>query len=144
MFNYFKQKREERIEAAREVADREAAEREAERAHQRAMLDGLKDTLVALVTAQTNQNRDNVEAMMETSRALGAQAESFQSWLKMFQPVEAPTTSVIRDEDEYNQEQARVAARLGVEPEDLDDMPEEFKLALQLRKGLVAEAMADN
>jgi len=58
----------------------------------------------------------------------------FASWMKSFQTTDAPTSSVVREEDELAAEQARLFEELGIEPGSA--IPEEFKLALQLQKGI--------
>lgn len=132
MFNYFKTRRDER-----------SAERAAGRAHQLAMIDGIKSTLETLVEAQAEQTHSMVEGLMALAKANEANAQGFTAWLNQFRVTDTPTTSVVRDEDEYDAEQRRVAERLGVPPDALDDIPEEFRLALSLKNGFEADVRGD-
>lgn len=150
-----KQANDERAQRERETAEwlerkeraaieAEQAEREREREHQRSLLEGFQRTLELALDASARQNRDNADALMELAKASAAQAEGFTTWLKSFQMVEAPTSSVVREEDEYAAEQARVAAKIGIPIEALEDLPPEFQLAHELQRSLRADVMRDS
>jgi hypothetical protein len=128
-------------EAMRVRADA-AHEREEERSHQLAMVEAIKDTFVVLLDAQSRQNRDNAEALMEIAKASAAQAEGFSTWINSFAPTDSPTSSHVREEDEYAAEQARVASALGIDASMLEHIPEEFLLAHQLHTNTFRDSIA--
>lgn len=128
----FLKKRRERLEAA-EL--RIAATATAERAHQLAMLDRVTSMVESLVDSQAKQAAEQSAALIEIAKANQAQATSFSDWMKSFQTVDAPTTSVVREEDELAAEQSRLLEEFGLQPD--ETIPEEFKLALRLQKGIL-------
>lgn len=130
-FSFIKRRRERR-EAAEQRAIEAAA---AERAHQLAMLDRVTSMVESLVDSQAKQAAEQSAALIEIAKANQAQATSFSDWMKSFQTVDAPTTSVVREEDELAAEQSRLLQEFGLEPNEV--IPEEFKLALRLQKGIL-------
>jgi len=114
--------------------ERQEAREAQERAHQLAMLDRVTTMVENLSDSQTKQAAEQGAALVAVAKALAAQADVFASWMKSFQTTDAPTSSVVREEDELAAEQARLFEELGIEPGSA--IPEEFKLALQLQKGI--------
>lgn len=121
-FRFFKHRRE-----------RKAHERALEREHQLAMLQSVTGMIEALVDGQAKQASETAAALVEIAKSNQAQAEGFTTWLKSFQVTEPPTTSVVREEDEFNEEQKRFLETIGVAP---GDVPEEFRLAFDLQRGI--------
>lgn len=114
--------------------ERLLAERAAEREHQLAMLDKALQMFETLTEGQTRQAQEQAAALIEIAKANAAQAETFATWLKAFQAAEPPTSSVVREEDEFAAEQQRMFEQLGIIPS--SGIPEEFKLALRLQQGI--------
>lgn len=131
-FRFIKHARE-RSEAARSAAH---AEREAERSHQLAMLESLVKMVESLGDSHVAQAREQGIALTELAKSSQATAGAFTEWLKSFQMVGDPTTTVVREEDEFNEEQLRLAEAYGVSREVAADLPEEFHLAMKLRQGI--------
>lgn len=113
--------------------ERKAAERQLEMAHQLSVVDRLAGMIESLSEGQSKQITEVTAALVEIARSNQAQAEGFTTWLKSFQLTESPTSSVIREEDELREEQARLLDDFGLGGESI---PEEFRLALQLQKGI--------
>jgi hypothetical protein len=112
--------------------ERVAAAAAAERAHQLAIVDRLAGMIESLSDSQSRQLTDVSTALVEIAKSNQAQAEGFSTWLKSFQiATSAPSTSVIREEDEVRAEQARFLEELGI-PADAE-IPAELKLAFDLR-----------
>lgn len=97
------------------------------------MVDRLAGMIESLSEGQSKQITDVTSALVEIARSNQAQAEGFTTWLKSFQITEAPTSTVVREEDELREEQERVLSEFGL---DGAAVPEEFKLAFQLQKGI--------
>lgn len=116
-------------------------ERAAERAHQIAMLDAVIRMVESLGDAQSKQTAETSAALIEIAKANQAQAAGFTSWIQSFQTLTPPTSSVVTDEDEYDAEQQRIADKLGL---DAADLPEEFRLALELRQREFVAAVRDS
>ncbi len=105
--------------------------REAERDHQAALLKLFLTSLETIQEASAKESTQNSAALIEVAKSVAAQAQSFSEWMKCFQTSSAPTTSVVRDEDEYREEQMR-NIQAGI-PADIASLPEEFRLAWALR-----------
>lgn len=120
--------------------ERQAAAAAAERTHQLALVDRLAGMIESLSEGQSKQITDVTAALVEIAKSNQAQAEGFTTWLKSFQVTEAPTSSTVRDEDELAEEQERFYGELGL---NASDVPEEFKLALQLQKGITDIGLRD-
>jgi hypothetical protein len=110
------------------------AQRAAERQHQLAMFDKALQMFETLTEGQTKQAAEQAAALIEIAKANAAQAETFATWLKSFQTAEAPTSSVVREDDEFAAEQQRMFEQLGISPD--SELPAEFKLALRLQQGI--------
>lgn len=118
------------IKHARERRERRE---EAARQHQLALFERLAGMIESISDSQSRQMADVSQALVEIAKSNQAQAEGFSTWLKSFQlAAEPPTSSVIREADEIRAEEARILEEFGIDPTGVE-VPEEFKLALQLR-----------
>jgi hypothetical protein len=119
----FVQRARDRREAALAAERKERAD---ERDHQRLLIEGIATKLVEF-------SRVNQEGVMELARAQAATADALQTWIKGFHvpPETDMSPSVVREEDEWELEQERLA-------EDptryIASLPPEFALALSLQK----------
>lgn len=113
--------------------ERQAAVAAAERVHQLALVDRLAGMIESLSEGQSKQITDVTSALVEIAKSNQAQAEGFTTWLKSFQVTSPPTSTTVRDDDELVEESQRFYGELGLDPA---DVPEEFRLALQLQKGI--------
>lgn len=105
-------------------------ERQAERLHQQELLKTFLRSLELIQETAAKESGENAKALIEVAKSVTAQAESFGEWLKCFQPTSAPTTSVVRDEDEYVEEQLeRMNQGLSA---DVSVLPPELQLAYAL------------
>lgn len=112
----------------------------AERQHQMNVISAVTRVLETSLDSATTQNKQNADAMLAMAKAQATQAEAFGTWLKSFTTLaEAPTSSVVTEEDEYIEEQKQLLAH-GY-PADVSVMPEEFKLALALHRDVAADSM---
>lgn len=116
-------------------------ERNAEREHQRKLLSLFLTSLETMQDAQTEQRTADSQALIAVAKGMTAQAESFNSWLTSFQTSEKPTTSIIRESDEYAEEQERLLSA-GF-PADIAALPEEFRMAYALRNDPMLMGMND-
>lgn len=83
-------------------------------------------SLETMQLSGAEQATSDSKALIEVAKGMTAQAESFSQWLKLFQTTSAPTSSVVREEDEYAaQERRKFESNL---PADLTVLPEEFQL----------------
>jgi hypothetical protein len=105
-------------------------ERHRERLHQEVMLDKVLASLESIHEAAYKQNSADSQALIAVAKGMTAQATAFGDWIKCFQTAQVPTTSNVREEDEYLAEQERLVA-LGL-PADLAVLPEEYRLAYVL------------
>lgn len=96
--------------------------------HQLAVITASTKALEVLIEGQVRQTEESTKALLAIAAASSSQADAFGSWIKSFQVTEAPTSSVVRDEDEIKLELARYAEHFG------EDIPEEFRLAHQLHR----------
>lgn len=101
---------------------RRQAEREADRAHQLALVAALARSLEIITEGSAKQAEEQTKAIMALAASSAEQAKAFSTWIASFQVAAPPTTSVVREDDELREEEARLLA----------EMPEEFRLALQL------------
>lgn len=120
-----------------------AADRQLERDHQLAVISQITSSLEHLLDAQAKQNAENAGAVLALAAASAKNADAFAIWLKSFTVADAPTTSVVTEEDEYAIEQQKLAERYGIDPADLSDLPDEFRLAFELRKNFDADVRRD-
>lgn len=110
---------------------RVAEERKLERDHQALLLKTFLTSLETIQETSAKESTTNAAALIKIAEAVAAQANGFGEWMKCFQ-VGAPNTStVVRDEDEYRDEQLRLI-EAGF-PADIAALPEEFKLAWALK-----------
>lgn len=70
------------------------------------------------------------EGLKAVANASAAQSNSLGEWIKMFQNQPTPTTSVVREEDEWATEMQRMKKELGLEA---SEVTPEIELALRLR-----------
>jgi sensor histidine kinase YesM len=124
VFKRLRERREKREQLLRE-------ERQAERAHQQQLLQHFLQSLETIQESATSQREADSKALMEVAKGMMAQASAFAEWIKCFQTSSQPTTSVVREEDEYAAEQMRLVES-GF-PADIAALPEEFRLAWALR-----------
>lgn len=129
---FLKHRRERLAEQARLAAE----ERAAERAHQLAIAEAVIRGLETVSESSARQNAETAAALIEIAKSNQAQAEGFTTWLKSFQIAEPPTSSVVREEDEFSAEQARLAEQLGLPAAAGEHLPEEFRIAFELAKGI--------
>lgn len=88
--------------------------------------------LEVLVEGQVDIAREQSSALIEIAKANAAQAAAFNQWLSAFtQNTAAPTASVISDEEAWALEQAEMARRFGLNPDEV--LPPEFQLAKELQ-----------
>lgn len=120
-----------KVHRDREVAEREAireaerGERRLEREHQVNLLTQITAALEVITDGSAKQAEENTKAISELAKSSAKQAEAFSEWMKCFQTGgAAPTSSVVRDEDEIAEEEERALA----------EMPEEFRLAYNLHQ----------
>lgn len=93
-------------------------ERAREREHQLEMME-------AVFTRIESSNATTMAALTEMAKGTQEQAKGFTQWLEMFRgSMEAPTSSTVRDSDEWLEEQQRLKAQ-GFPV----DLPVEFQLA---------------
>lgn len=114
--------------------ERREAERRLEREHQLAMVGKLVEMIESLGDAQVAQAKEQSLALVELAKSVQAQSASFEKWLDSFKLVDAPTSSVVTDEDEWTAEQKKLAEQLGIPADAVEYIPPEFKLALELRQ----------
>lgn len=120
-------------------------EREAERAHQLRLAQTLVSGLESLMEAQTSANAETTKAVLALAEASAKNSEAFASWIKSFQTQDPPTTSVVREEDEYAAELRRFAEENNLPPEELiGNLPEEFRMAYELRQGFEDDVRNSN
>lgn len=81
--------------------------------------------------AQRDQQQASVDGLTEVAKAIAKQAESFGSWIALFQTTGPATSSVVRDEDEILRDQLKMLDA-GMPPE-LAELPEELRLAWALK-----------
>lgn len=120
MFDYFRKRRE-----------RLAEERRLERAHQLELLNTFLHSLESIQEASARESAKNAEGLIAVATSMAKQAEGFAEWMKCFQVSTPPTTSIVRDEDEYIEEQKSLLGK-GL-PADIAALPEEFQLAYALQ-----------
>lgn len=108
-----------------------------DREHQLAILAQVTRALELFTDSQTKQLEESTKGLMAIALANSAQAEAFSTWIKSFQISSPPTSSVVRDEDELADEDARHTNQL-------DSLPEEFRLALDLQKTFLSDVKGDN
>lgn len=122
------------IKRARNRADaawqREADERAAERAHQRAMLETIFGKMVESQKVQS----ESILALAESQRA---NATVMQTWLDGFRindptPMR-PSVAPSPDENAWVKEQLGLA-EMGLGDIEIDNLPPEFRLALELSR----------
>lgn len=111
--------------AALAKRDHEDAQRQLERDHQVNLLTQISKALEVITDGSAKQAEENTKAILALASASAEQAKAFSGWLSSFQMSAPPTSSVVRDEDELEEEEARL----------MDSMPEEFKLAFSLHNG---------
>lgn len=134
-FRFIKHYRERQLAADHRLAE----ERAAERAHQLSLVESIVRGLETISESSAKQAGELRVALVEIAKSSQAQSEGFSNWLKLFQTNSAPTSSVVRDEDELLAERNRsLAQELGVE-----SLPEEFQLAHQLMRGFEADIRGD-
>lgn len=112
-------------------------ERDLARQHQLALVREVVKGIEALTDAQAIQAKEQAASLTAIATANAAQAEAFSHWLRAFTTSAAPTASVVTEEDEWEDEQKRLASRYGLNPELLANLPEEFRLAHQLQQGIL-------
>jgi hypothetical protein len=118
--------------------ERAAQAAAAERSHQLAMLDRVTTMVENLVDSQAKQAAEQGAALVEIAKANQAQSVIFSEWMKSFQIATAPTSSVVREEDELIAEQSRLLDELGINPDAAAALPPEFRLALELQRGITS------
>lgn len=69
------------------------------------------------------------EGLKAVAEASAEQSKSLSEWIKMFQTPNQPTSSTVRDEDEWYQEVQRYKKEFGA-----DILSPEMELALKLRQ----------
>lgn len=111
--------------------NRLSEERRLEREHQALLLKTFLTSLETIQETTQKESSENAKAMIEIAKAISAQAMGFGEWMKCFQSNGNPTTSVVREADEYREEQERLVAA-GF-PADIAALPEEFRLAWVLK-----------
>lgn len=102
--------------------EREATALQSERDHQLALITQLARSLEVITEGSAKQAEENTKAIMALSASSAEQAKAFSSWIDSFKIAAAPTSSVVRDDDEIAEEQARLE----------ESLPEEFRLAFAL------------
>lgn len=113
------------------LAEQLRLERQAERDHQALLLKTFLSSLETIQEASAKESSVNAGALVEVAKGITAQAESFGNWIKLFNTTSVPTTSVVRESDEYQAEQ--LANLQNGLPADIAALPEEFQLAYALR-----------
>lgn len=128
------------IEAARERREqREARARD----HQLALVREIVKGIEALTDGQVAQAREQGAALTAIATANAAQSEAFSKWFSSFQITSPPTSSVVSEEDEWAREQQKLAEHYGLPSEAAFDLPEEFRLAHELKTNFAAALAAD-
>lgn len=97
-------------------------ERERERRHQLELME-------TIFTKMEETQRHTLEGFSEIAKGNIEMARAFSNWIELFKATSAPTSSVIRDDDEWLAEQAKLKAE-GFPI----DMPAEFQLAAVLHR----------
>lgn len=105
--------------------------KEEERKHQLALLQSFLTSLETIQATSAKEATSNSAALVEVAKAMTQQASGFAEWMKLFQVSSPPTSTYVRDEDEYQREQ-QDALEAGM-PSDIAALPEEFRLAWALR-----------
>lgn len=106
---------------------------EAEREHQKDLATIFLKSLETIQATSAQESKANAEALIAVAKGMTAQAASFGEWMKCFQTTSAPTSTIIREEDEYRMEQERLEAQgLGL-PDEMMDLPAEMRLAWALK-----------
>lgn len=114
-----------------EAEEKLAVERKLERDHQALLLKTFLTSLETIQETSARESSDNSKALIEVAKAVSEQAKGFGEWMKCFQATTPPTTSIVREEDEYREEQERALAA-GL-PADIAALPEEFRQAWVLQ-----------
>lgn len=127
------------------VAVRERREqREAlAREHQLALVREIVKGLEAITDGQVAQAREQASALTEIAKANAAQSEAFSKWFSSFQISSPPTSTVVTEEEEWAREQQKLAEHYGIPAEAAFDLPEEFRLAHELKTSFAAALAAD-
>lgn len=113
------------------LADQLRQDRKEERDHQALLLKTFLNSLETIQEASAKESTSNSDALIAVAKSVAAQAQSFGEWMKCFQAAVPPTSSVVRDEDEYAEEQARNLEK-GL-PADMEALPPEMRLAWALK-----------
>lgn len=132
MFNFFQKRRE-----------RRDAELAAQRAHELALIEAQTRQLEVVMEQGATQARESASALIEIAKSNSAQAAAFTTWIQSFQITSAPTTSVVREEDEVA---AEIARQYGseIDPAGIpSELPEELRLAFALRAKFAADMAAE-
>lgn len=122
---HYKSIRDAEAAALQAERDREDLQRQLDRDHQINMVNQIARALEIITDGSAKQAEENTKAITELAKSSAKQAEAFSEWMKCFQTGgTAPTSTVVRDEDELAEEQERALA----------EMPEEFRLAFSLHQ----------
>lgn len=125
--------------------EQELAALREEREHQLNMIRAAVSAVEALAEGQARAAETQSAALIKLAEASHAQANSFSEWLKSFQISSAPESSVVSEADEWRAEQDALRKQLGLDPtDDPEDVPEEFRLALELQRDFIASVRGDN
>jgi hypothetical protein len=119
---HFRERQTERDRLARE-------ERHAERTHQQKLLEAIVGAMTSMQETASTESAKTAEGLVAIAGSMAKQAEGFAEWIKLFRAQDAPTTSIIRDEDELADELEAAGM-----PRELAQLPQEFQLAWALRK----------
>lgn len=107
---------------------------EADRAHQQTLVTAFLQSLQTIQETSQKESSQNAQALVAVAQAMTAQAAGFGEWMKLFQVGSPPTTSVVREADEYILEQQR-KLEAGDPDVDIATLAPEFKLAWALQNG---------